>query len=99
MNLQVVTGRREIQETLQRLKAATVPGRSNDGTRLMVVYEAYMKPTARAIEEASLAQEEGWDMQTYSGTLDRVFRNARGELVFTVLVLERTNGDGRHHAQ
>lgn len=98
MNFQVVTGREEIAALLPRLKAATVPGRSNDGARLMVTYKAFGEPTSRALHESSLAREEGWDMNTYTGTLDRVFRNSRGELVFCMLVLERTNGDDRHHA-
>lgn len=98
MNFRVVTGQEEIAALLPRLKAATVAGQTNDGTRVLVNYKAFGDPTARAQWENQIARDEGWDLQQYSGTLDRVFRNARGELCFTILCLERTNGDGRHHA-
>ncbi len=99
MSFIVATSLEEIRELLPRLKAATVPGQTNDGTRVMVGYKAFnSEPTTRQIHECALAREEGWDLTQYSGTLDRVFRNARGELCFTILCLERTNGDGRHHA-
>ena len=98
MNFQVVTGQEEIATLLPQLKAATVPGQSNDGTRVMVHYKAANEPTARALHESALARDEGWDLTQYSGTLDRGFTNARGERCFTILCLERTNGDGRHHA-
>ena len=98
MSIQVVTSKEEIRALLPTLKAATVAGRSNDGTRLTLSYKAFNPPTERQRMDAELAREEGLDMETYSGVLDRVFQNARGELCFTILCLERTNGDGRHHA-
>lgn len=98
MNFQVVTGREEIAALLPRLKAATQAGQTHDGTRLMVSYKAFNEPSERALCESQIARDEGLDMQTYTGVLDRVFKNARGELCFCILCLERTNGDGRHHA-
>ena len=96
MNPQVVTGREEIEALLPRLKTATEPGRTHDGTRLLVGYKAFGRPTARSRFESQVARDEGLDLETYTGVLDRVFRNARGECCFTILCLERTNGDGRH---
>lgn len=98
MNFQVVTGREEIEALLPRLKTATVAGRTHDGARLMVSYRAFNEPTERALWESQIARDEGLDLQTYTGVLDRVFVNARGERCFTILCMERTNGDGRHHA-
>lgn len=98
MNVQVFTNTEDIKAALPRLRAASVPGRSNDGIRLVVTYTAYQEPTQRAIQEAQPAREEGLDLHVYSGVLDRVFRNSRGELVFTVFVLERVRGDGHSHA-
>lgn len=98
MNFQVVSGREEIEALLPRLKTATEPGRTHDGTRLMVNYKSFGRPSARSRFESQVARDEGLDMQTYTGLLDRVFRNARGECCFSILCLERTNGDGRHHA-
>ena len=96
MSFMLVTNKGEMRELLPRLKAATVPGRTNDGTKLMVTYKAFNPASARALQEAELAREEGWNLREYTGTLDRVFRNARGELCFTMLVLERTSGGGHH---
>jgi|CXWL01.1.fsa_nt_gi hypothetical protein len=98
MSIMVLTSKEEILELLPRLKAASIAGHSNDGTKLAVTYHAFNAPTARALEESELAREEGWDLHEYTGTLDRIFFNARGERCMTVLCLERTNGDGRHHA-
>lgn len=97
MSLMVVTDANEIRALLPQLKAATIPGRSHDGARLVVNYKAFNEPTERALRESQIARDEGLDLQTYSGILDRVFRNARGELCFTLFVLERTDSDGRHH--
>lgn len=97
MSFMVVSNKEEIRALLPRLKAASEPGRSNDGTRVLVNYKAFGEPAARARWESQIARDEGWDLRQYSGTLDRVFHNARGELCFTILCLERTNGDGRHH--
>lgn len=98
MNFQVVSGREEIEALLPRLKTATQPGQTHDGTRLMVNYKSFGRPTERSRYESEIARDEGLDLQTYTGVLDRVFRNAKGEVCFTILCLERTNGDGRHHA-
>lgn len=99
MSFMVLTEKSEIKALLPRLKVASAPGQSNDGTRLMVHYRAMNhEPTRRQLYESELAREEGWDLNTYTGTLDRVWTSARGDMLFTMLVLERTNGDGRHHA-
>lgn len=98
MNVQVIVGRQEIQAALKTLKTASEPGRTNDGVRVVVHYKAFRIPTSRAIEEAALAREEGWALDTYSGTLDRVFFNKAGDCCFSIRCLERTTADGRHHA-
>jgi hypothetical protein len=96
MSVQVFTNRDEIQAVLPGLKVATVPGSSNDGARLVVTYHAFNPPTARSLEESELARQEHLDQHQFSGSLDRVFRNAKSELCFCILCLERTNADGRH---
>jgi len=96
MNVQVIVGAQEIQTALQTLKAASEPGRSNDGVRVMVHYKAFRTPTPKALAEAALARDEGWALDTYSGTLDRVFTSRTGDLCFTIRALERVGGDGRH---
>lgn len=96
MTFQVVAGRERIEAVLPTLRAATVPGETNDGVRLVVDYKAFNEPTQRAVWEARVARDEGLSLQQYSGTLDRVFRNAQGELCFCMLVLERTTSEGRH---
>lgn len=99
MSFMVLTDKSEIKALLPRLKTASAPGQSNDGTRLMVEYRAMNhEPTRRQLYESELAREEGWSLTTYTGTLDRVWNSALGDMLFTMLVLERTNGDGRHHA-
>ena len=83
-----------IEEALKSLKASTAPGRSLDGARIMVYYEALGKATSRAIDQGGWARKAGWGLNTYTGILDRVFNNHSGELCFTMFVLERLDDIG-----
>jgi hypothetical protein len=96
MNVQVISGREEIQKALRTLKAASEPGRSSDGVRLMIHYRAFRAPNAKALQEAAVAREEGLAMDLFTGQLDRVFENKAGELCFSIRCLERQSTDGRH---
>lgn len=96
MNVQIISGRVEIEKALRTLKAASEPGRSADGVRLMVHYRAFRTPNGRALQEAAVAREEGWALDVFTGRLDRVFENKSGELCFTICCLERQSLDGRH---
>lgn len=96
MNVRVIVGREDIRRALKELRAASEPGRSNDGVRLVVQYKAFGIPTPRALAEVALAKSEGWALDTFSGTLDRVFENKAGELCFSIRCLERQTFDGRH---
>jgi hypothetical protein len=72
-------------ETLLSLRASTKPGLAN-GERIKVRYFAFRPATSLAIDQAEVAKNQGMDMNTYTGILDRVWRTLEGHLCFTVLV-------------
>lgn len=77
---------------LLTLKQSSVPGKSLNGSELIIKYTAFRKPTERALREAQAAKEANLDLNTYSGKLDRIFTNKQGELIITLVVKERLSG-------
>lgn len=81
-----------IFKTLFDLKQASTPGKTNDGAEIRIRYNAFGEPTERAKEEARKALEAGCDPRTYTGRVDRLWFTKSKDLILTMLVLERLNG-------
>lgn len=77
---------------LANLRPATVPGRSNDGSRIHLHYRAIpgRKLTDQEIEEARRADELGLNRDRFTGRYDHAYISVTGDLVVVMLVeLER----------
>jgi hypothetical protein len=84
--------KKAVLDLLAKCKGATVPGKSEDGTRLHVEYHRIpgRKVTDRAKQEAERAKVLELPMDRFTGKLDRVWVSKAGETQVTVLVeLER----------
>ena len=81
-----------ILRTLFELRQASVPGKTNDGARIRIRYKPFREPTKQALQEARAAQEAHLDLNLFTGHLDRVWMSSAGDLIVTMLALERLSG-------
>lgn len=70
------------------------------GAIIFLGYKAGLKPTAKAIQEATMAKEAGLNLQHYVGRFERLFVNKRGEQVLTLFVWDRgvPGSEGRYRS-
>ena len=83
---------KEILEVLGKVKEASEPGKTEDGTRIHIRYEKKKdsKVTERAKEEAKRASELGLPSNAYTGRVSRVWEAKDGSIMLNMFVeLER----------
>ena len=80
----------DIIALLPKLRPASEPGKVEDGTRVHIQYEAFQKPTMKALEQAKRAEELELDKDRYTGRISRIWKSVAGDQILTVYVeLER----------
>ena len=80
---------KNLKVLVENLKVSQVPGKTLDGAKVRVKYKAFNPADAGGVAAAKTAVEMGMDKDTYTGILDKRWVSVAGDLIITVLALER----------